>query len=50
MSYPVAEFILGNFQIILGLQVHPCLRGHAEQATKAHSGIGGNGMFSATYR
>jgi len=42
----VTQFVFGDFQIVLCLQVHPGLRGHAEQSAKAHGGVGGNGAFS----
>jgi len=42
----VTQFVFGDFQIVLCLQVHPCLRGHAEQAAKAHGGVGGDGAFA----
>jgi len=42
----VAQLVFGDFQIILCLQVHPGLRGHAEQAAKAHRGVGGDGAFA----
>lgn len=41
-----ALFVFGDFQVVLGLQVHPGLRGHAEQATQAHRGVGGDGAVA----
>lgn len=38
--------MFGDFKVVLGLQVHPGLWRHAEQAAKAHGGVGGDGAIS----